>query len=88
MNERELLSFKEDIEQATMEVAKLRGKRELIVQQLEEKENCFTLKEAIKKADDKEKELNKLKENIIKLINDLEKKQEEIFNKTSNSEKS
>jgi len=71
MKEKELLELKEKIEHAKSEIAELTGRRNYLLQELNDKWDCSDITEAKQKLRQMEAEIDTLKEDIrhkVKLI--------------------
>ena len=77
MNERDLLTLKNRIEQAKNKVSELRGRKSYLVQELQEKWGCSTIQQAETKIAEFKADIAKLDAQISKGINKLT---EEITN--------
>lgn len=75
MNERELLNLKSRIEQAKAKVNELRGRKNYLVQELEEKWQCTTMQQAEAKIKEMRDAIAKLdgeiKEGVLKLQGEI-----------------
>lgn len=76
MNEQELLGLKRQIDEAKDEVNKLEGRKEHLMQQLEEDWDCTTVEEAEKKQKSIEQNISKIEKKIQKGTKELEEKYE------------
>ena len=74
MNERQLLDLKKKIDQTKSEISSLKGKQELLMQQLEQQFGCTTLKQAEKKAESLQVDIDNLDLQIKKGVQELESK--------------
>jgi len=77
MNERELISLKEDIENAKQKVSELRGERQALMNQLKDQWNCDSIESTEKKLKEKMQSKSKVDERIDTGLQELENKFEE-----------
>ncbi len=74
MNEQDLLELKDEIEDAKTQVAELKGKEKYLKQELQDKWNCETMKEAEKLLSQMEKDAEKIDKQIQKETKQIEDK--------------
>ncbi len=72
MDEKELLKLKEEIEKAKSKVSELKGRKEYLLQELQDKWGCASVEEAQNKIDTLEAEINELETTIEREIGELE----------------
>lgn len=75
MNERDLLNLKTRIEQAKSKVSELKGRKNYLMQELQEKWSCTTIQQAEVKIKEMKEAINsldiKIKEGMAKLQREL-----------------
>ena len=74
MNERQLLDLKNKIDQTKSDISSLKGKLELLTQQLKDQWNCTTIKQAEKKMESLQADIDNLETQIEKGVQELEEK--------------
>lgn len=74
MTTEQLLSLKEDIDEAKDRNLQLQGQKEAIMQQLKEVWNCSTVKQAQKKLEELQNQIDSYSEKIEKGTEELEEK--------------
>jgi len=74
VNEKELLELKEKIEYAKSEMAELTGRKNYLIQELNEKWDCSDITEANQKLKQMEIEIDNLEKNIKTRIKQIEEK--------------
>ena len=72
MDKDKLLQIKEEIEQAKTQVSQLKGRKEYLLQQLNDEWGCSTVKAARVKLDKMKKEIQDLDSKIEKGVQELE----------------
>lgn len=78
MNEKDLLELKEEIEDAKVELSNLEGRRDSLLEQLEEEWDCVDLIEAENKLSELETELEEIQEKISQEISKITEEYEKI----------
>lgn len=74
MSKEKLLQLKTDIDTAKVEVSKIKGKKELLENQLKTQFGCSTIEEAEEKVKQLQKKIDKLSTSIEEGIQELEEK--------------
>lgn len=74
--EKRLLSLKKQMEESRQEVEKLKTKKEMLMEELEEKWNCKSIKQATVKADKMKEEISELQKQLDEGIAKLEEEYE------------
>ncbi len=77
MTTEELLELKEKIEKSKTQVSELEGRKKQLFSDLEKNWKCKTLKEAEKKVESMQEEINEMNEDIQEKTNALEEQLDE-----------
>ncbi len=72
LDEKKLLELKQEIEEAKNKVAELKGRKEYLLQELQDKYNCKSLEEAQSRIDNLNSAIIDLEQQIEKEIEELE----------------
>ena len=76
MNKKELLQLQQEIEDAKTEVSKLEGRKERLMEELQEKWACPTMEDAQKKLKELNEQVTKLNDQIEEGLEKLEEDEE------------
>ena len=72
MNEKDLLTMKEDIDKAKVKISELNGKQKYLLQELKDKWQCNSLEEANEKLKMMNKEIDATNVKITKMLNEIQ----------------